>query len=174
MIWWRAEIRWDLLCWFSINPSFKWRIGDTVNMKFISGLTFLIKEIIDERLLLISTIDNSSFLNLCWGTLWQLVTILPDSEKRYIQDVPSVIMIWVLLFKAVFINADAWLSWFKASSFDEELNFECAVKDCHRSLKKKISFSVYSFLQRAFLITDSIAFGWNKMPKGLSIDWNLW
>ena len=34
-------------------------------MKFISGLTFLIKEIIDERLLLISTIDNSSFLNLC-------------------------------------------------------------------------------------------------------------
>ena len=30
-------------------------------MKFISGLTFLIKEIIDERLLLISTIDNSSF-----------------------------------------------------------------------------------------------------------------
>ena len=33
-------------------------------MKFISGLTFLIKEIIDERLLLISTIDNSSFLNL--------------------------------------------------------------------------------------------------------------
>ena len=41
-------------------------------MKFISGLTFLIKEIIDERLLLISTMDNSSFLNLCWETLWQL------------------------------------------------------------------------------------------------------
>ena len=62
-------------------------------MKFISGLTFLIKEIIDERLLLISTMDNSSFLNLCWETLWQLATISSDSNKRYTQDVPSVIMI---------------------------------------------------------------------------------
>jgi len=59
----------------------------------------------------------------------------------------------------VFIDADALLSSPIISSFDEELNFECAVKDCHRSLKKKISFSVYSFLQRAFLIIDSIAFG---------------
>ena len=121
-----------------------------------------------------SSIESNSFENCFWGTLWQLVTILPDSEKRYIQDVPSVIMIWVLLFKAVFIDADALLSFPIISSFDDELSFEWAVKDCHRSLKKKISFSVYSFLQRAFLITDSIAFGWNKMPKGLSIDWNLW
>ena len=135
MIWWRAEIKWDLLCWFSINPSFKWRTGDTVKMKFISGLTFLIKEIIDERLLLISVIGNSSFLNLCWGTLWQLATILPDSKKRYTQEDPSVIMIWVLLFKAVFIDADALLSFSIISSFDEELSFECASKDCHRSLK---------------------------------------
>jgi len=59
----------------------------------------------------------------------------------------------------VFIDADALLSSPIISSFDEELNFECAVKDCHRSLKKKISFSVYSSLVMAFLMIVSIALG---------------
>ncbi len=68
-------------------------MGDTVKMKFIFALTFLTKEIIDERLLLISTIETSSFLNLCWETLWQLATISSVSNKRYTQDVPRVIMI---------------------------------------------------------------------------------
>ena len=140
----------------------------------MDGLTSLIWEIIDERLLLISATGKSSFLNLCWGTLWQLATIWLVFKKRYTQDVPKVIMIWVLFFRAVFINSDALLSWFKVSSFEEKLNFECAVKDCQRSLKKKRSSSIYSLLVMALWITDSIAFGWNKIPKGLSTDWNLW
>ena len=113
----------------------KGRIEDTVKIKVISGLTFIMKETMDERILLVSVMGNSSFLNLRWGTLWQLVTMSSESNKRYTQDVPSVIMIWVLLFKAVFINADALLSFSIISSFDEELSFECASKDCHRSLK---------------------------------------
>ena len=83
-------------------------------------------------------------------------------------------MKWVLFLTALFMDTEALLSCSIISSFDEELSFECASKDCQRSFKKKTSFSVYFFLQSAFLITDSIAFGWNKMPKGLSIDWNLW
>ena len=59
----------------------------------------------------------------------------------------------------MFIDADALLSFSMISSVDEELSFECASKDCHRSLKKKISFSVYSSLVMAFLMIVSIAFG---------------
>jgi hypothetical protein len=51
-------------------------------MKLIDGLISLIREMINERLLLISATDNSSFLNLFWETLWQLATISPDSLKR--------------------------------------------------------------------------------------------
>ena len=56
-----------------------WRTGDTVKMKFMVGFISLIKEIITARLSIISAIDNSSFRNLCLGTLWQLATANPDS-----------------------------------------------------------------------------------------------
>ena len=140
MISWIAEIKCDLLCWFSIKPSFTWRMGDTVNIKFTVGFIFLTIDSIECKLSIMSSTESINFLNFWLGTLWQFATIFFDSMSWYNQDVPSVIMTCVLFAKDLFVSSEASFNCWICCFFEGELNWECASKQCQRSSNKKMSF----------------------------------
>ena len=134
--WWvivlcKATIKWALLKVFSLNPSFKWRTGDTVKIHLQFGFNTEMVNKIDSILCAMISGDRSSLLNCFWGTLWQLATICLVSMFRYTQDVPKVMIIWVESFNCVCVKSIISFKEFKNTSLSGFDNSEWTSKQCH-------------------------------------------